>query len=175
MRGIMLVSLLLVGAAPAALQLPAHIDQLGWLAGCWASDGGESGSGEQWTAPAGGTMLGLARTVRGSQTVDFEFLRIAEVPDRGLELVAMPGGGAGVAFPLLSLESGAVAFENPGHDFPQRISYRAAAGDRLLARIEGLRDGRPVGFDFPMTRIACAEPQPDRRHRSDQTTEETAP
>ena len=40
--------------------LSAHADvaDLQWLAGCWSQDGREAGSVEQWTAPAGGTMLG---------------------------------------------------------------------------------------------------------------------
>jgi hypothetical protein len=32
-------------------------------------------------------------------------------------------------------------FENPGHDFPQRLIYRRD-GDRLTARIEGQAGGR---------------------------------
>lgn len=40
--------------------LSAHADvaDLQWLAGCWSQDGREAGLVEQWTAPAGGTMLG---------------------------------------------------------------------------------------------------------------------
>ena len=43
-----------VSAAPATET--GSVEDLAWLAGCWASIGGEDGSGEQWTSPAGGTM-----------------------------------------------------------------------------------------------------------------------
>jgi hypothetical protein len=46
-------------------------------------------------------------------------------------------------------------FENAAHDFPQRVLYRREAADRLVARIEGLRNGQPRGIDFPMQRMAC--------------------
>ncbi|MCB1009826.1 MAG: hypothetical protein KDB94_13155, partial [Acidobacteria bacterium] len=56
------------GAEPELAPPPARVEALAWLAGCWAPDGGESGSVEQWTAPAGGTMLGLSRTIRNGTT-----------------------------------------------------------------------------------------------------------
>jgi hypothetical protein len=48
---------------------------LSWLAGCWKGPVGEPGTVEQWTPLAGGTMLGLSRTVGGT-TVMYEFMRI---------------------------------------------------------------------------------------------------
>lgn len=46
-------------------------------------------------------------------------------------------------------------FENPAHDFPQRVSYRLAPGGRLLARIEGTHYGVTRGIDFPMQWVGC--------------------
>lgn len=60
---------------------PVNIDRLAWLSGCWASDNGELGSGEQWSKPAGGTMLGVSRFVRDAKTVAYKFLRIVETDD----------------------------------------------------------------------------------------------
>jgi hypothetical protein len=47
-----------------------------------------------------------------------------------------------------------VVFENPAHDFPQRIRYRAS-GAALQARIEGTMNGKTRGIDFPYTRTNC--------------------
>ena len=38
-------------------------------------------------------------------------------------------------------------FENPGHDFPQRIVYERT-GDRLDARIEGRQDDQPISEEW---------------------------
>jgi hypothetical protein len=54
----------------------AELSKLAWLAGCWAAERGDAGSGEQWTPLAGGTMLGIGRTVRDGKTVEYEFLQI---------------------------------------------------------------------------------------------------
>jgi hypothetical protein len=44
-----------------------------------------------------------------------------------------------------------LVFENPSHDFPQRVIYRKVP-DGLLARIEGVINGKPRGEDYPFKR-----------------------
>lgn len=149
----------LIGVAAAFPAKAASVSELAWLAGCWASEGAEPGSGELWTAPAGGTLLGLSRTVQGGRTVAHEFMQIREIAPGRLAFIANPSGQAEASFPLLRLTAGEVVFENPGHDFPQRILYRLEEGGRLLGRIEGLAKGQPKGIDFPMRRTSC-DPAP---------------
>ena len=46
------------------------------------------------------------------------------------------------------------------------VIYRLLPGDRLAARIEGLRGGSLRGIDFPMKRVPCeqlAGPSGDKR------------
>lgn len=149
--------LILVVALASATPESAQIGDLVWLAGCWAATGGEAGSGEQWTWPAGGTMLGTSRTIRAGKTVAWEFLRIAQRADGGLDYISIPSGQNQTAFKLLRSAPQEVVFENPAHDFPQRIIYRVD-GDQLQARIEGERDGSLKGVDFPMRRVPCDRP-----------------
>ena len=134
---------------------PARVAQLAWLTGCWTSDGREPGSGEQWSRPAGGSMIGASRAVRDGRTVAYEFLRIFETDDGSLVYVAAPSGQATNAFSLLHLGEHEVVFADPEHDFPQRILYRLLDPQHLLARIEGESDGQLRGVDFPMTRSRC--------------------
>ncbi len=135
----------------------AHADvaDLQWLAGCWSQDGREAGSVEQWTAPAGGTMLGMSRTVSGGETVAFEYLRIVEEEGGLVALIASPSGQETARFRMVSMCEYDVFFENKEHDFPQRIIYRLVASGKLLGRIEGVVDGVERSADFPMTRADC--------------------
>jgi hypothetical protein len=142
----------------ASLQsLAADISQLSWLSGCWSYDAQDSGSGEYWTPPAGGSMLAVARTVRDGQTVGFEYLRIAETDEESLALFASPSGQTPARFELLSLTETEVVFENSDHDFPQRVIYRIGENGTVLGRVEGESDGTKIGIDFPMTRTSCDE------------------
>lgn len=135
----------------------AHGDlaALQWLAGCWAQDGRDAGSVEQWTSPAGGTMLGMNRVVSGDRTVAFEFMRIAVNEDDLVEFIASPSGQETARFKMVNVSENEVVFENPDHDFPTRVIYRLMSDGSLLGRIEGIDNGTPRTADFPMTRTEC--------------------
>jgi hypothetical protein len=148
------------GALEPGADPPVPIERLAWLAGCWESVGGEPGSGEQWTPPAGDTLLGVNRTVRGGRTVAYEFLRIRRLDDGRLAYVALPSGQRETTFPLLTATERAVVFENLEHDFPQRVVYALDDGNVLRARIEGTSRGEVRSVDFPMRRIDCESSVP---------------
>lgn len=135
--------------------LQAKIEDLAWLTGCWASTTGEPGSGEQWSAPAGGSMLGTGRTIKDSKTVAYEFLVIHETSDGGVVYIASPNGEGKTAFGLVFLEKRAAIFENPNHDFPQRLIYKLGQDGTLSARIEGKVKDEQRGIDFAMKKVSC--------------------
>ena len=68
----------------------AQLERLGWLAGCWAAEKGEAGSVEHWLPLAGGTMLGIGRTVRNGRTVEHEFMQIRLNASNGSPRPAAP-------------------------------------------------------------------------------------
>ena len=127
------------------------LNALAFLVGDWRSCEGDAIAQEVWLESAGGSMLGLNRTVRGSQTVAFEFLRI-EAREDGITYLAAPGGRhPPTPFQLVRLEGELVIFENPGHDFPQRVIYERRR-DELHARIEGEIDGEPQSATWSWTK-----------------------
>lgn len=149
----MLACALLVGAP--ALAADSGVEQLDWLAGCWSRIDADPGSGEQWTTPGGGTMLGVSRTVRGGRTIEYEFVVIRAGTDGTLVYHAHPSGQASAEFRLLRLAEREVVFENPAHDFPQRVGYRLEDDGALIAWIEGLSGGAVKRIPFPMRRVSC--------------------
>ncbi len=106
-------------------------------------------------APAGGTMIGMSRTVRNGKTVAHEFLQIRETGDGGIVYIADPSGQEGATFTLARLSTSEVVFENLEHDFPQRIIYRISSDGNLDASIEGDVNGEHRSIDFPMKRTEC--------------------
>lgn len=155
MRVALLPLLSLLLTAPALAQdMPTPSTPPVWLAGCWKLDGAEAGSVEQWMAPAAGQMMGMSRTLRRGKLAEFEFLQIRANAEGKLDYVAQPQGRPPTAFSLKEQGPQSVLFENPAHDFPQRISY-AREGLALKARIEGVRNGQLRGIDFAFRKIAC--------------------
>lgn len=127
-------------AAWAIQSAPATTDDLSWMAGYWLSCEGGREVSETWTDPRGGLMAGVTVTVGRSGQGSLEFTRIWPVGER-LAFLAQPGGVPATVFPLIEATANRAVFENPDHDFPQRIVY-ARDGDTLTARIEGTADGQ---------------------------------
>ena len=146
--------LLLAGSTAIAQEPAAGWTSFNWLAGCWAGTG-KTNYEEQWMAPAGGIMLGMSRTVREGTAAGFEFLRI--VHDGGkFFYIAKPSDQSEARFELVKSGALEMVFENPKHDFPQRIVYRLQPDGTLLARVEGKLNGKDHAVDFPMKRTQCA-------------------
>lgn len=153
MRKQFLCALLLASAGVIAQEAP--LNKLSWLAGCWSHTGAEAGSMEMWTLPAGDTMLGIARTVKNGKTVEWEHTMIRETEPGKWSYVAKPSRQPEATFPIKSITDNEVVFENPQHDFPQRIIYKRDGADGLKARIEGVSKGKEKAFDYPMARTQC--------------------
>src|SRR5262245_58746151 len=99
--GLLISSLLQASPQPAAT---AKVEDLSWLSGDWQTTMGRSQTDEHWTGVAGGSLMGLSRTVSGNRTASFEYLRIETRPD-GIYYVAHPGARSpGVGFKLVRLE-----------------------------------------------------------------------
>jgi ABC-type amino acid transport substrate-binding protein len=152
MRYVLLLLALLSSSSCAAQT--ARVGQLDWIAGCWQASSGGSSTQEHWMRPAGGSMVGMSRTVQNDTTLSYESMQIVQRGDSVVFLV-QPSGQAATEFTAIELTSQAVVFANPQHDFPQRILYRRAGADSLTARIEGMSDGQMQGFDIQYVRAAC--------------------
>lgn len=154
---ISLILLFLCFASFAQTPKPT-INDLAWLSGCWESNRNGREINEQWMKPSGQTMLGMGRTVAKGKTVEYEFVQIRQEIDGNLYYVAKPSGQSEASFKLIKLQNREATFENPEHDFPQRVIYRLEADGSLFARVEGTSKGKMRGFDYPMKRGQCNEP-----------------
>ncbi|MEX2528618.1 MAG: DUF6265 family protein [Gemmatimonadota bacterium] len=142
-------------AGPVQAQNQDGLTSLRWMAGCWAGTLSSGALYEEWWMPeVGGMMIGMSRMLRAGRTLSFEFLRIA-MNEATPVYVAQPGGGVGTHFQLASLTDGRAVFENPEHDFPQRIIYAKPGAGAPFARIEGEGGGEARGLDFPLNRVPC--------------------
>jgi hypothetical protein len=142
-------------AADESVSRPALAD-LAWLAGTWTFERNGRTVTEHWLPPAGGTMLGVSRTVAGERTVEYEFIVLRETAEGGLVFEAHPSGQAGAEFPLVRWSARELVFENTAHDFPQRIVYTLNDDGSLLAAIEGERNGKLRRVEFPYRRVRSA-------------------
>ena len=152
--GACLLLAMILATATSAGQT-SGVDQLGWFSGCWASDDGKERIEEFWTKPAGQSMMGMSRTLAGGKTVFTEYVQIREAKDEISYIVSLGLSARPVSFKLIKSSSSEVVFENPTHDFPQRVISRRESADSLFARIEGQEKGVNKAIDFHYKRSKC--------------------
>ena len=163
MKTLIWIGLLLTLACSCFGQTPRPtINDLSWLAGCWEANMRGNQVNEQWMKPAGGTMLGMGRTVTMGRTIEFEFNQIREDKDGAIYYIAKPSGQAEASFKFVKFQmcdhckwEKEVVFENLQHDFPQRIIYRQETDGSLFARVEANDKGKIRGLDYPYKRAKC--------------------
>jgi hypothetical protein len=141
-----LFAFMLPPAAPAG----ANVSDLNWLSGSWKLESRGRVIEEHWTTPAGGTMIGMSRTVANGKTVEFEFLRI-EQRDDDIFYIAQPQGRPPTEFKLISNAGDDWVFANPQHDFPRNIRYKRNDETSITARIEDESGSKHM--DFPYSRM----------------------
>ncbi|RPJ53445.1 MAG: hypothetical protein EHM23_30935 [Acidobacteria bacterium] len=131
------------------------IQDVAWIKGCWEGGDADSRITEQWMAPQEGTMFGASRTTKNGKMVDYEYLMIRVNEAGEIHYLAKPSRQPESAFKLVRVGTREAVFENPEHDFPQRIIYRVKEDGSLHARIEGMSNGQVKGVDFPMKKVPC--------------------
>ena len=148
-------------AEPEIVKLPTNsMTELSWLYGCWGGKVNGRDFREQWMPLRGNTLLGIGSTEFQDKLSSYEYLRIESRAD-GIFYVALPSEQKEAAFKLVSAvkdnrdQSNTFTFENPQHDFPQRITYRRGTEGWLYATVEGKLQGQDRQVTYPYRRIDC--------------------
>lgn len=130
------------------------LQSLGWLGGCWEVKTQAVHHQEQWLAPSGGTMIGMGRMVKNGKLAFFEFMELRQ-DGPNLVFTAHPSGQKTASFQVTSASATQAVFENPAHDFPQKIEYRLTKPDVLEVKVSGLVKGKNRVEQFQFSRVSC--------------------
>lgn len=109
---------------------------LRWMEGCWVTQNGDTT--ERWSRVLDTHLFGTSVTISDDRVVFFEQLRI-EPGSARYRYQAYPMGVGPVSFTTESSGTQEIAFINPEHDYPQRISYSLSEG--VLTASTSLLDG----------------------------------
>lgn len=132
-----------------------ELEKASWILGEWQNKSAEGNATEIWEQQDDSTFKGKSYFVIGPDTVSSEKLSLAQI---GKDLFYIPvvkgqNNELPVKFKLTSSADNLLVFENPSHDFPQKITYLKISADSLLAEISGIMDGKPNSQKFPLARV----------------------
>lgn len=133
----------------------SELEKADWFLGEWQNNSPEGNATEVWEKENDSTFVGKSYFVIGKDTVSSETISLEQ---NGKQLFYIPtvkdqNAGQPVKFTITSSSSNQLIFENPKHDFPQKISYTQKTNDSLLAEISGIMNGKLNSQKFPMTRV----------------------
>ncbi|MBK8226892.1 MAG: hypothetical protein IPK70_06930 [Flavobacteriales bacterium] len=134
------------------------------LMGAWTDSVSEPGAlvHEIWRRTDDAFYSGLGFVMVEKDTVFIEHIALAYDSAGHVSYnVRVPSQNEGgtVRFPLTSCIGDSMVFENPAHDFPQRIAYALQANGDWIARVSGQgKDGAMRGFSYRFKRVALDRP-----------------
>jgi len=139
-----------------------QLDELKWLEGTWQRETRRGPAYETWRVLSERTFEGESWRfdADGARRIGEELL-LVEMGGDVFYLPKVAENPAPVPFRMSESAAGRAVFENPQHDFPQKIVYELdVETDRLLVWIAGPGDGdEPRRVDFRFTRVT-EEPAP---------------
>jgi hypothetical protein len=132
-----------------------HFTQLRQLSGLWSMETKKGLLYEAWNIIGPKEMISSSYRLNGNDTMFLERVRLVDSSSAVFYIPIVTGQNQGkpVYFRLQPVVNGSFVFENKEHDFPQRVIYKFTDADHLDARIEGTRDGKLEGSDFPYKRV----------------------
>ncbi len=137
-------------SAEAVIEAQAKVQALGWLTGTWeaeltqAEGAPPAWTDESWSTPRGGILVGVGRRGVGHRLGMWEVMRIATDAAGQTALHVAGSDGSSTSFALVRSAGTEAVFENPAHDYPQRIGYRRTADglEAWISRIDGSGERR---------------------------------
>lgn len=147
MRRSALIILGLLTVSMPAFALSNAPEMPEWMAGTWGHEDDNKWADEHWTPLRGDLMLGSGRSGTGEKLNFWEQMRIHKEDDGEVVFWAIAADQKPVRFVATGSGESSIVFENPDHDYPQRIHYWRE-GNALKAEISLMDGSKAVQFSF---------------------------
>lgn len=133
----------------------AQLKKAAWLLGDWQNKTPRGITVESWKKLNDSTYLAKSYQLRGLDTVSSEHVQLEEHHGNlyYIPTVKNQNDGKPVIFKMTASSADSFIFENPEHDFPQKITYNRISKDSVAAEISGTYKGKQRAIKFPMGRV----------------------
>ena len=130
------------------------IEKAAWLVGNWENRSPEGSLSEIWTKENDSVYHGQSYFIKSKDTLHFETISLTQVGDAVFYTPTVVGqnGDKPVPFKMTAITDKQMVFENPAHDYPQKIVYKKISSDRLIATISGKQQGKQTQESYPMAK-----------------------
>jgi hypothetical protein len=151
MKKLLFISALIIISLTGCNSPRGDIKKFEWLKGKWEGSYGEMQTFEIWDKLEGNTMIGRGGVISDNDTMFAEKIRMEQREDELYYIAKVPGNPGPVDFKFSGYKNDSAIWENPEHDFPQRVVYFLKPDGSLYARVDGKNKGgnfRKEEFNF---------------------------
>ena len=126
-----------------------------WLLGNWENKAADGNLKENWQKVNDSTFQAQSYYIKKKDTIHFETITLQQKGELLIYTATVKGQNEDkpIAFKLTTTTENQVVFENPKHDYPQKISYTQITPDSLAVKISGIQQGKPSAEAFSMKKI----------------------
>jgi hypothetical protein len=134
---------------------PSKLLSCYWIKGNWIYATETKLITESWNSKNDSTLIGASYFIKGKDTLSHELISIERRLNKiyYIPTVSNQNGALPVRFKEKEISDSLIIFENPGHDFPQFISYQLIHIDSIVAKIYGQINGQEQRQIFPYNRL----------------------
>ena len=162
---LLIVASAVTTAQTQSVPAKATIDQLSWVAGAWTGTLGERTIEQHWSAPLGGSIIAMYRSIQNSKATLYELLAMEQDGEGvslrikhfapGAGLVGQEAKDESANHALVKLEDRLAVFEGGSSASPVRVTFRSPDPNTLNITVERTRNGAPVSTEFKYRRITA--------------------
>ncbi|WP_264521397.1 DUF6265 family protein [Flavobacterium sp. N1994] len=128
------------------------LDKMNWLLGHWEQKLPDGTLTENWEIANDSTFTGQSYFITSKDTVHFESIQLIQKNEELIYNATVQGqnNDEPVSFKQTSDAENVFTFENPKHDYPQKIVYKKINDTNLIATISGKQLGKESQESYPM-------------------------
>jgi len=132
-----------------------ELEKVKWVLGSWENVTSQGTLTEIWERENDSTFSGISYFLKGTDTLFTEKISLQQRDDQLLYVPTITNQNAGkpVAFAMIAISDKQFVFENPKHDFPQKITYNLIKKDSIVAEISGTENGMAKNETFPLKKM----------------------
>lgn len=149
-----LLLLLIVSCKKTETVEKDKIKTANWLIGNWEHTSADGVLTENWQKLNDSTFSAASYFIKGKDTIHFESIILAQLGETLTYKATVRGQNEEkpVSFPSTLESDKQLVFENPKHDYPQKITYTKGTNNTLTAEISGALNGKASSEKFVMTK-----------------------
>jgi len=149
-----LIVILIVSCQKKSEKKYEKLEKLSWLLGNWENQMPNGTLVENWKKVNDSTYNGESFFINKKDTIHYEYIQLIQNKEEVVYYATVEGQNNEQAIPfiLTSEINNIFSFENPKHDYPQKIMYKKINTTHFTATISGNEQGKISSENYPMTK-----------------------